>query len=237
MDTSANEQPIVKTYAVLDEHISSMDNALDILQDATHKVITTERYTDEHKSEVFTEAKQTIINRVEDAYTRDIEVLEADITHLEGIVNYDPSIQDADAPKMLYTKDALQARWQSMSNADMASHWKNAIAHGDKMTARIYRDFAQSAMINKLPVSPVTNMRPLSDGNYDQLAKDTQAILHTDEQTQSTLQLDYARKMRLNLITSHNRAMRDLQGASYSSDGAIVSGRVLAMSELIQSFI
>jgi hypothetical protein len=77
------------------------------------------------------------------------------------------------AAQLIYTRDALAARWHTMTADQMYQDWQAALDAGDKITAKVYGDFAEPALRATLGVRedvPLTRIADLATKTEDLLA-------------------------------------------------------------------
>lgn len=208
--------------------VPDMSSAFDDVSAKVSKVLSDNRYSNEHKRTAFSEARDNALAQIEDDYQTFSQRLEDTIAKLEPIVNYLPSVPSEDAAKLSYTKDALVSRWQTQDVSEMLSHWRLAIQNGDKMTARVYQDFAHAVMLDKYdPQQRVNGLKlpkPTSHPAYASLADETRHMLMSDKQRKQSAKLDATRKTLMSLKMAHSKAKAELTGATVNRQGEIVSG-------------
>ncbi|MEL6306982.1 MAG: hypothetical protein AAFQ52_02515 [Chloroflexota bacterium] len=194
--------------------LDSMNNSFDGIQTSIGNVLADERYSHTHRQQLFDNTVAKNLAKLEKDYAHYSQKLEADIAKLTPLVQYEAPVSETAAPQMIYMKDSLVPRWQTMSLHDMRQQWQTAIESGDKMTARIYRDFANPVMVGKTPTP--RGVERTSDPIYEQLAEKTRVLLMTEKQQMQAAKLTAAKAtlMRVKMAYSGNKAK--LTGATYN---------------------
>lgn len=150
--------------------------------------------------------------------------LGAEMSELAAIAapTFTPSAEDA--PRLMYVRDALLARWSVTPHPKALSDWRDALADGDLITARVYRDHYpavwQEIMTREARRSINPDARATEQGltkEVTDLIERTDAALMTPAQREAAARLIELRDKRDKIADAQRQHLSRIKGARYDS--------------------
>ncbi len=104
------------------------------------------RLSGEGKAEAVAQTRTTALRQLQTETEAALAAVQFDRADLDQQAHAPLTVRPDDAPVLIYTRDALQVRWTHMSAAAIENDWQRAIADGDLVAVRVFRDYAESAI-------------------------------------------------------------------------------------------
>jgi hypothetical protein len=203
--------------------VSWIEHPADTAWNQAQTIVSDARYSQQYKSEQVSELFKNALDTVETRYQDSIVDIEAKIKALEAAVNHAPILADEiDIAKLTYTRDVLQTRWQNMTLTEITADWTAAIERGDKITVKVYQDFAEAAMVAKNPT--VNGMKSPHSPYYERLAEKSRDLLSTPEQKKAVKDLAYWKQTLLKVHMAHGGATIRLKNSRVGANNALTDG-------------
>jgi len=205
---------------------------IDAVWQQAQKIAADGRLTAKAKADDISSLAQSALSDIEAFSTPVLDELEAEIERLEqaGVASVTPNVEEI--AQLQYTRDALQSSWRDLKSVYAAlGDWKSALDSGDRIRARVYRDFLVPVWQEKqaeylrsqFPSTRASHVALTPD--MQELVTRTDELLVTKEQLKARVALGEMKERYIALSGARSAAAARLKGATYDPRRrAIVSG-------------
>ncbi len=214
------------------DDVTYIERPYDEAMKQAEAVLQDERLAAAYKGEQVREIVEAAAKEIRDRGASTVERLTKELAELQGKTRLSAAPSKEEAAVLLYTRDALLARWASMDAPAMAKDWEAALAAGDKITAKVYADFAPSVINQRLGIKP--SLASGLAGPFGELGAKTEDALLTADQKKARAEI---KKIEATLtrakMAMSGRAAR-LEQARIMN-GKLVDGAMIASAQHIRS--
>jgi hypothetical protein len=133
------------------EHEARLKQITDDLLAGLSSIALDSRLSDEGKAEAIQQARSKALSQITTETEAVLRAIQTDRGTLEQQAHVPITPSADEAVVLLYTRDSLRSRWETMSNMDIETAWQNALTTGDQVAVRVYRDFAPQTMRQRPP--------------------------------------------------------------------------------------
>lgn len=203
------------------------------------RIAADQRLTVNARNEDISALMQTTVNDIESYAQPIIAELEAEIQRLELAATTSIVPSPTEIAQAAYVRDLLANRWQTMTIQEALEEWRRAIASGDRIVARVCRDFfvpvwqeKQAELLRpQFPHTKAAEVRPSLE--LQELVERTTEMLSTPEELKARLALEDMRTKHEALTTARISALSRLNGTRYNPQTrALESGWQAGMARM-----
>jgi hypothetical protein len=206
------------------------------------KIAARQEYTPDYKQAEIKKLFGAALAEMESNYQYEVEKLDQEDKSLPKATRapFAPSAEDA--PRMLYTVEALRARAARMETInDLHTFWNEILEDGDTVTARVLLDhgvdIARRILQRTLKGKGAKNLNPMGDYRTRDLMTKTEDMLSTPEQKKARQALANVAATRFQLEITKSRALARLNGWKMNAKGELTDGaRAAAGTQIRRSF-
>lgn len=204
------------------------------------RIAADQRLTINARNEDIAGLMQNAVNDIEGYAQPIISELEVEIQRLELAATPSVTPSPTEIAQAAYVRDLLANKWQTTTIQEALAEWQRAIVSGDRIVARVYRDFfipvwqeKQAELLRpQFPHTKAADVRPSLE--VLELVERTTEMLATPEELKARLALAEMRTKHEALTAARISALSRLNGTRYNPQTrALESGWQAGMARMI----